>query len=41
MLVIAITGMLIPMGKFGNPIDVAYSALFLANDESKYITGIE
>lgn len=31
----------IPMGKFGEPIDVAYSALFLANDESKYITGIE
>lgn len=31
----------IPMGKFGEPIDVAYSALFLANDESKYITGTE
>jgi len=31
----------IPMGVFGEPIDVAYSALFLANDESKYITGIE
>ena len=31
----------IPMGAFGEPIDVAYSALFLANDESKYITGIE
>lgn len=31
----------IPMGHFGAPIDVAYSALFLANDESKYITGIE
>ena len=31
----------IPMGRFGEPIDVAYSALFLANEESKYITGIE
>lgn len=31
----------IPMGHFGEPIDVAYSALFLANEESKYITGIE
>ncbi|MEM1121721.1 MAG: SDR family oxidoreductase [Bacteroidota bacterium] len=31
----------IPMGHFGEPMDVAYSALFLANEESKYITGIE
>lgn len=31
----------IPMGKFGEPIDVAYAALFLATEESKYITGIE
>jgi 3(or 17)beta-hydroxysteroid dehydrogenase len=31
----------IPMGKFGEPKDVAYAALFLASDESKYITGIE
>jgi 3(or 17)beta-hydroxysteroid dehydrogenase len=31
----------IPMGKWGEPIDVAYGALYLASDESKYITGIE
>jgi len=31
----------IPLGHFGEPIDVAYGALYLASDESKYITGIE
>ncbi|MEI7526611.1 MAG: SDR family oxidoreductase [Mariniphaga sp.] len=31
----------IPMGHFGEPIDVAYGALYLSGDESKYITGIE
>lgn len=31
----------IPMGKFGTPEDVTFAALFLASDESKYITGIE
>ena len=31
----------IPMKKMGMPEDVAYAALFLASDESKYITGIE
>jgi 3(or 17)beta-hydroxysteroid dehydrogenase len=31
----------IPMHKLGTPEDVAYAALFLASDESKYITGIE
>ena len=31
----------IPMGKMGEPEDVAYAVLFLASDESKYITGIE
>jgi NAD(P)-dependent dehydrogenase (short-subunit alcohol dehydrogenase family) len=31
----------IPMKKMGMPEDVAYAVLFLASDESKYITGIE
>ncbi len=31
----------IPMGKFGEPIEVGYAALFLASEGSKYITGIE
>jgi 3-oxoacyl-[acyl-carrier protein] reductase len=29
----------IPMGRFGTPKDVATLALFLASDESGYITG--
>ncbi len=31
----------IPMGHFGEPSDVAYGILYLAADESKYVTGIE
>lgn len=31
----------IPMGHFGDPMDVAYGALYLASGESKYVTGIE
>ena len=31
----------IPMGHFGEPIDVANGILYLASDESKYVTGIE
>jgi len=29
-----------PMGKQGEPLDVAYASLFLVSDEAKYITGI-
>lgn len=31
----------IPLGRMGEPLDVAYATLFLASDESKYITGTE
>jgi 3(or 17)beta-hydroxysteroid dehydrogenase len=31
----------IPMGHFGESLDVAYGVLYLASDESKYVTGIE
>lgn len=31
----------IPMGHMGEPLDVAYAVLYLASDESKYITGAE
>jgi NAD(P)-dependent dehydrogenase (short-subunit alcohol dehydrogenase family) len=31
----------IPLGQFGEPEDVAYAALYLAADESKYVTGTE
>ncbi|RAW16159.1 short-chain dehydrogenase [Paenibacillus taichungensis] len=30
-----------PLGHFGDPIDIAYTALFLASEESKFITGTE
>ncbi|SRX76009.1 SDR family oxidoreductase [Aequorivita antarctica] len=30
-----------PLGSFGNPLDVAYGVLYLSSDESKYVTGIE
>ena len=29
----------IPLGRFGEPIEVAYGALFLASDESSFMTG--
>ncbi|MCO5262932.1 MAG: SDR family oxidoreductase [Lentimicrobium sp.] len=31
----------IPLGHFGEPLDAAYGILYLASDESKYVTGIE
>ncbi|NBC02288.1 MAG: SDR family oxidoreductase [Bacteroidetes bacterium] len=31
----------IPMGHFGEALDVAHAVLYLASDESKYVTGIE
>lgn len=31
----------IPIGHFGEPLDIAYGVLYLASDESKYVTGIE
>jgi len=34
------TGMVIPLGRIGSAEDIAYATLFLACDESAYITGI-
>jgi len=32
-------GKLHPIGRIGTPEDIAYAALFLASDESSFITG--
>ena len=32
---------LVPLGRLGNPIDIAYGVLFLASNESSFITGSE
>ena len=32
---------IVPMKRFGDAWYVAFAALFLASDESKYVTGIE
>jgi NAD(P)-dependent dehydrogenase (short-subunit alcohol dehydrogenase family) len=32
---------IVPMGKRGEPIDIAYGVLYLASDESRYVTGTE
>ena len=34
-----LTQSMIPNGRFGNPVEIAYAALFLASDMARYITG--
>ena len=30
-----------PLGRFGEPEDIAYGVLYLASDESRFVTGTE
>jgi NAD(P)-dependent dehydrogenase (short-subunit alcohol dehydrogenase family) len=34
-------GRQVPLGKIGEPDDIAYAILYLASDESKFVTGAE
>lgn len=36
-----LVGALHPLGHMGEPLDIAYGALYLASDESKFVTGSE
>ncbi len=37
----AVTVSRVPLGRYGQPEDVAYGVLYLASDEASYVTGAE